>query len=306
MSLAPRSTVEARQRELERELSSSSESLWAVSFLRALWRKPLGFVSLMIILGMGLLAVGASVIAPYGINDSTGIYAGAPTLDNWFGTDHIGRDVLSRVIYGARVSLRVGFVAVTLGTVVGGLFGLVSGYFGGWVDQLIQRTVDVLMSIPTILLALTVIASLGASAFNVTLAIAIAIAPRTTRVARGSALTVKQFDYITAARALGASSPRLILRHILPNAAAPLIVVASVQLGVAIIVEASLSFLGLGVPLNVPTWGNMLSGAGLTYMTKAPWMAIFPGLALTLTVLALNLFGDSLRDILDPKLRGSR
>jgi len=306
MSLAPRSSVETRQRELERELSSRSESLWVVSFVRALWRKPLGFVSLMIILGMGLLAVGASVIAPYGINDSTGIYAGAPTFDNWFGTDHIGRDVLSRVIYGARVSLRVGFVAVALGTIVGGLFGLVSGYFGGWVDQLIQRIVDVLMSIPTILLALTVIASLGASAFNVTLAIAIAIAPRTTRVARGSALTVKQFDYITAARSLGATSPRLILRHILPNTAAPLIVIASVQLGVAIIVEASLSFLGLGVPLTVPTWGNMLSGAGLTYMTAAPWMAIFPGAALTLTVLALNLFGDSLRDILDPKLRGSR
>ena len=294
-------------RELAREAGLGVEQHhWAVGFIRALWKKPLGFAGLAVILIMGGTALAAPLVAPFGINESSNDFAAAPSWTNWFGTDHIGRDVFSRVVHGGRVSMRVGFVAVAMSTIIGGSLGLVSGYFGGWVDHVVQRAVDVVMSIPTILFALTVIASLGASAFNVTLAIAFALTPNTARVSRGSALAVKQLDYITAARALGATPMRLIMRHILPNSAAPLIVVASVQLGVAIIIEASLSFLGLGVPVNVPTWGNMLSGAGLTYMTKAPWMAIFPGIALTITVLSLNLFGDSLRDILDPKLRGSR
>ena len=294
-------------RELARQAGLGvEEHHWAVGFIRALWKKPLGFGALAVILIMGVGALAAPLVAPFGINESGGNFAASPSWTNWFGTDHIGRDVFSRVVYGGRVSMRVGFVAVAMSTIAGGFFGLVAGYFGGWIDHVVSRAIDVVLSIPTILLALTVIASLGASAFNVTLAIAFAITPRTARVARGSALAVKELDYITAARALGATPMRLIMRHILPNAAAPLIVIASIQLGVAIIVEASLSFLGLGVPVNVPTWGNMLSGAGLTYMTRAPWMAIFPGLALTITVLSLNLFGDSLRDILDPKLRGSR
>jgi len=283
---------------------SDSERPWSIVLLKALWSKPLGFWSFALLLFIIVMAVGANWIAPYGIDDSSRMYTAPPSFSHLFGTDHLGRDVLSRTMFAGQVSLRVGFMAVALGTIIGGIAGLISGYFGGIVDQIIQRIVDVMMSIPTILLALTVIASLGASSLNVTLAIGTAIAPRTTRVARGSALAVKELDYITAATALGASSMRVIFRHVLPNAAAPLIVIASVQLGTAIITEASLSYLGLGVPLNVPTWGNMLSGAGLTYMTKAPWMAIFPGLALTATVLTLNLFGDALRDILDPKLRG--
>ena len=264
------------------------------------------FWSFLVLVLIAILAIGANWLAPYGIDDSTGVYTAAPGFGHLFGTDHLGRDVLSRTVFAGQVSLRVGFMAVALGTIVGAVAGLVSGYFGGLVDQIIQRIVDVMMSIPTILLALTVIASLGADALNVTLAIGVSIAPNTTRVARGSALAVKGLDYVTASQSLGSSPRRVIFRHILPNAAAPLIVIASVQLGTAIITEASLSYLGLGVPLNVPTWGNMLSGAGLTYMTKAPWMAIFPGLALTITVLALNLLGDTLRDILDPKLRGSK
>ena len=285
---------------------SDSERPWIINISRALWNKPLGFWSFFVLLFITVLAFGANWLAPYGIDDSTGIYTASPSMNHLFGTDNLGRDVLSRTIFAGQVSLRVGFMAVSLGTIVGAVAGLISAYFGGYVDHVIQRIVDVMMSIPTILLALTVIASLGADALNVTLAIAISIAPNTTRVARGSALAVKGLDYVTAATALGATPKRVIFRHILPNAAAPLIVIASVQLGTAIITEASLSYLGLGVPLNVPTWGNMLSGAGLTYMTKAPWMAIFPGLALTTTVLALNLFGDALRDILDPKLRGSK
>jgi len=285
---------------------SDSERSWIITISKALWNKPLGFWSFIILFLISVLAIGANWFAPYGIDDSSGIYTMSPNINHLFGTDNLGRDVLSRTIYASQVSLRVGFMAVALGTIVGGVAGLVSAYFGGYVDQVIQRIVDVMMSIPTILLALTVIASLGADALNVTLAIGISIAPNTTRVARGSALAVKGLDYVTAATALGSSPMRVIFRHILPNAAAPLIVIASVQLGTAIITEASLSYLGLGVPLNVPTWGNMLSGAGLTYMTKAPWMAIFPGLALTITVLTLNLLGDALRDILDPKLRGSK
>ena len=285
---------------------SDSERPWIIGVSRALWKKPLGFWSFFVLLIITVLAIGANWLAPYGIDDSTGLYTAAPSMNHLLGTDNLGRDVLSRTIFAGQVSLRVGFMAVALGTIFGAVAGLISAYFGGYIDHIIQRIVDVMMSIPTILLALTVIASLGADALNVTLAIAISIAPNTTRVARGSALAVKGLDYVTAATALGASPKRVIFRHILPNAAAPLIVIASVQLGNAIITEASLSYLGLGVPLNVPTWGNMLSGAGLTYMTKAPWMAIFPGLALTITVLALNLLGDALRDILDPKLRGSK
>jgi peptide/nickel transport system permease protein len=285
---------------------SDSERPWIIGISRALWNKPLGFWSFFVLVIISVFAIGANWLAPYGIDDSTGLYTASPGFGHLFGTDHLGRDVLSRTIFAGQVSLRVGFMAVALGTIVGAVAGLVSGYFGGYVDQIIQRIVDVMMSIPTILLALTVIASLGADALNVTLAIGTALAPRTARVARGSALSVKELDYITAAHALGSTPVRVMFRHVLPNAAAPLIVIASVQLGTAIITEASLSYLGLGVPLNVPTWGNMLSGAGLTYMTKAPWMAIFPGLALTTTVLALNLFGDALRDILDPKLRGSK
>ena len=285
---------------------SDSERPWIFNISIALWKKPLGFWSFFVLLIITVLAIGANWLAPYGIDDSTGLYTAAPSMNHLLGTDNLGRDVLSRTIFAGQVSLRVGFMAVALGTIFGAVAGLISAYFGGYIDHIIQRIVDVMMSIPTILLALTVIASLGADALNVTLAIAISIAPNTTRVARGSALAVKGLDYVTAATALGASPKRVIFRHILPNAAAPLIVIASVQLGSAIITEASLSYLGLGVPLNVPTWGNMLSGAGLTYMTKAPWMAIFPGLALTITVLALNLLGDALRDILDPKLRGSK
>lgn len=267
-------------------------------------RKPLGLVSLVFLVIFVALIAGAPLVAPFAADESTNRYVTSPSLSNWFGTDHLGRDVLSRVLYGGRVSLQVGFASVILGLGVGVVVGVVSGYLGGLVDNVMQRVVDIFMAIPNILLALTIVASFGAGAQNVTLAIAAGIAPRAARVVRGSTLAVRGQPYIEAAVSLGMTPIRLMSRHILPNIMAPIIVVASIQLGVAVIIEASLSFLGLGVPLNVPTWGNMLSGAGLSYMVRAPWMAIAPGVALTLVVIALNLVGDSLRDILDPRLRG--
>lgn len=275
-----------------------------VSTLKAMRRKPLGLASLIFLLLLVVVIAAAPLVAPFAPDESTDRYVTSPSLRHWFGTDHLGRDVLSRVLYGGRVSLQVGFASVILGLGVGVMVGVVSGYLGGLVDTVLQRIVDILMAVPNILLALTIVASFGAGAQNVTLAIAAGIAPRASRVVRGSTLAVRGQPYIEAGVSLGMTPIRLMRRHILPNIMAPIIVIASIQLGVAVIIEASLSFLGLGVPLNVPTWGNMLSGSGLSYMVRAPWMAIAPGVALTVVVIALNLFGDSLRDILDPRLRG--
>lgn len=277
-----------------------------LGFLRALWKKPLGMFGLVVMVVVIVMAVAAPIVAPYGRDESTNLFFQSPTWEHPFGTDHLGRDLFSRVIYGARVSLQVGAASVAIGTLIGSTVGLVSGYFGRWVDIVLQRVIDVMMALPGILLALTIAAALGASQRNVTFAIAIALLPASARVARGSTLSVKTRQYVEAAHALGAGHVRIMARHVLPNIMAPLIVIISVQLGVAIIAEASLSYLGLGVPINVPTWGNMLSGAALTYMTKAPWMAIFPGVALTLVVLSINVFGDALRDVLDPRMRGTR
>jgi len=272
--------------------------------VKALRRNPLALESLGILTVIGVAVLLVPVVMPYGPDESTPRFAAPPTLQNWFGTDNIGRDVLTRVLYGGRISLGIGFAAVFLGTGFGVLAGTISGYAGGATDMVLQRIVDILMAVPGLLMALTIVAAFGAGPQNVTIAIAIGIAPRTIRVVRASTLAVSALPYIEAAHSLGIRPPRLIWHHILPNIMAPVIVVASLQLGSAMIVEASLSYLGLGVPINVPTWGNMLSGAGLSNMVRAPWMAIAPGAALTVVVLALNLLGDSLRDMLDPKLRG--
>lgn len=275
-----------------------------VSTVAALCRDPVALVSLVTLVVIAAAVAAAPLVTPYDPDESTRRFAAAPSFSNWFGTDHLGRDVFTRVLYGGRTSLRIGFAAVFVGTGIGILVGTVSGYAGGITDMVLQRVVDVLMAIPNLLLALTIVAAFGAGAQNVAIAIAVGIAPRAARVVRGSTLAVRGLPYIEAAQSLGVRPLRLMGLHILPNIMAPVIVLASLQLGAAIIVESSLSFLGLGVPLNVPTWGNMLSGAGLTFMVRAPWMAVAPGVALTLVVIALNLLGDSLRDILDPKLRG--
>ena len=228
---------------------------------------------------------------------------GAPSASAWLGTDQFGRDLLSRLLYGARVSMAVSFAAVGMATFIGGAIGLCAGYFGGRVDLLLMRGVDVLMAFPTLLLALAVVATFGGNTRNLILAVTLAYIPIFSRVVRGSALSVKQNDFVEASRALGARDGRIILRAILPNVLAPIIVQATFNLSTAIMIEAALSFLGLGVQPPAPSWGSMLSEAR-NFMELDPWLALAPGSAITLAVLGFNLFGDGLRDILDPRLAG--
>lgn len=275
------------------------------STLRFIRQKPLGSFGAVVLLLMVIMAIFAPVIAthdPY-TQDARAVLA-SPSAQHLFGTDNLGRDVFSRVVYGSRISMTVGLLSVAFGIGVGVIVGLISGYRGGWIDMLIQRIVDALMSFPILVLAMAVVAVLGPSLRNVTLAIGVVTIPLVARVVRGSVLSVKENLYIEAARTLGASGLRIAVFHILPNVFAPIIVLATVRLGVAILTEASLSFLGIGTPPPQPSWGEMLSQRGRLYFEVAPWMALFPGLAITLAVLGINFFGDALRDVLDPRLRG--
>jgi peptide/nickel transport system permease protein len=272
-------------------------------------RKPLGAVSAVVILGLLAVALLAPLLAPrdpYALNlDERGlpIRMQGPTAAFPLGTDPLGRDVLSRIVYGARVSLIVGFASVLIGTGLGTVLGLVSGYWEGRLDYVIQRGVDTAMAIPGIVLALAVMSVLGQSLTNIVLVIALVIAPGASRVVRGTVLAVKQATFVDAAQALGASPGRIVSRHVLPNVFAPILVIATVWLGNAIVIEAALSFLGLGTPPPTPTWGAMLSGEGRRNLETAPYLAIFPGVAISIVVLAFNMLGDALRDLLDPRLR---
>ncbi len=251
-----------------------------------------------------LAAVLAPRIAPYDplANDYTAMFS-PPSAKHWLGTDSFGRDILSRLIFGARTALLVGLSSSVVGATVGAVVGVASAYFGGTADLVIQRVTDILVSFPLIVLAMAMVAVLGSGTVNLVVAIALSFAPRAELVVRSSALQVRQMTYVEAARAVGASPWRIILRHMLPNVLAPYLVMLSAFLGQAILLEASLSFLGLGVAEPTPAWGLMLSGAAVDFVQRAPWMAVFPGLAITLTVLAFNVLGDALRDALDPKLR---
>ena len=267
-------------------------------------RRPLGFAGAAIILVMVLAALLAQWIAPYHPLDID--YAAmlqAPGATHWLGTDSFGRDVLSRLLYGSRTALWVGFCSSFLGTSLGALIGVTCAYFGGKVDLYMQRAMDVVLSFPLIILALTVVAVLGAGLWNVILAISIPMIPRAALVVRSSALALRQMLFVEAALTLGSSHSRIIFRHMLPNVMAPLLILLTAFLGQAILLEASLSFLGLGVAEPTPAWGLMLRGAAVEFAERAPWMALFPGLAISLAVFAFNVFGDSLRDALDPKLR---
>ena len=275
---------------------------------RAAWlalHKPLGTVSLVMILLLILAAVFANVIAPYDpFQTVRGHIMSPPSTQFLFGTDHLGRDILSRIIYGARISLTVGFGAVGFGVTAGTVIGLASAFFSGKFDILVQRYMDAQSAFPGIILALAILAALGPSLMNVIIAIAIGDIPRANRIVRGSALSEMQRVYVEAAKAIGAGPFTIMFRHVLPNVTAPIIIIAATDLGGAILAEASLSFLGLGVPPPNPSWGGMLSGPHRTYMLSAPWMAVFPGLAISFGVLGWNLLGDALRDIWDPRLRG--
>ncbi len=266
--------------------------------------RPLGAAGAMIILFMALAAMFAGVLSPYDpLETDYGAMLQAPGLHHWLGTDSFGRDVLSRVLYGSRTALLVGFCASFAGTSIGALIGVTCAYFGGRCDLLTQRLMDILLSFPLIVLALVVVAVLGSGIWNVILAISIPMIPRAALVVRSSALALRQMLFVEAALTLGSSHWRIISRHMIPNVMAPYLIMLSAFLGQAILLEASLSFLGLGVAEPAAAWGLMLRGAAVEFAERAPWMALFPGLAISLAVFAFNVFGDSLRDALDPKLR---
>jgi peptide/nickel transport system permease protein len=284
--------------------AAGARSRWTAAVLGFTRRRPLGAIGAGIVLLMLAVAVFATVLAPY---DPLAVDFGAmlspPSAQHWLGTDSFGRDVLSRLIYGSRTALLVGFGSALLGATVGAVLGVGSAYFGGKVDLYLQRLMDIFLSFPLIVLALAMVAILGNSLPNLIAAIMIPMIPRCALVIRSSALAIREMPYVDAARACGFTHGRIMLRHMLPNVMAPYLIMLTAFLGQAILLEASLSFLGLGVQEPTAAWGLMLRGAAVEFAETAPWMAIFPGLAISLAVFAFNLFGDSLRDALDPKLR---
>ena len=293
-----------------------SKPMWKLSagmqtLSKGLWRlvkeKPLGAFGGLLVLVLMLCAIFAHWIAPYPY-DETNVRQRLkpPGAQFYLGTDNLGRDVFSRIIYGARISVTGGFGAVTLSILLATTLGVTSGYFGGKVDVLVQRLVDAAMAFPTLVILLSIMAVLGPGLLNVILVLGIVPSFNRSRVIRSATLAAKENQYVEAAQAVGASHLRIILCYILPNVMAPIIIVATNALGAVILVEATLSFLGFGVPPPYPSWGEMLSGSGRSYMYKAPWMAIWPGVAISLAVFGFNMLGDALRDLLDPRLRGSQ
>src|SRR5437870_3926073 len=272
---------------------------------RFIRRKPLGALGAVIVVVMLVMAAFAEQYAPYtNINTIRGARMKAPSTAHWLGTDNLSRDMWSRIVYGARVSITVGFGTIGLAVLLATAVGVSSGYFGGAYDLVVQRVVDAWLSFPYLVIVLSVMAVLGPGLLNVVMALAILIAAVNSRVIRGATITVAQSTYVEAARAVGCGHARIIARHILPNVTATIIILATIGLGTAILAESALSFLGFGVPPPYPAWGAMLSGSGRTYMFRAPWMAIWPGVAISLAVFGFNMLGDALRDILDPRLRG--
>lgn len=281
-------------------MAAKSNSLWKYTFIR-LRRNYLAVFGFFIILILVFVAIFADQIAPYGYADQDYMMIRqAPSAKHLLGTDEFGRDILSRLIFGSRISLQVGLVAVSISLLAGGTIGAVAGYFGGRVDNILMRIMDVQLAIPTILLAIVISAALGPGLFNLMVAVGITSIPRFARLMRASVLSIKGMEYIEAARAMGAGHTRIILLYILPNCMAPLIVQSTLSVANAILFAATLSFLGLGIQPPFPEWGGMLSAAR-PYLRNNAYMSIFPGLAIMITILALNFLGDGLRDALDPK-----
>ncbi len=269
-------------------------------------KKPLGAVGGFVMLAIVFAAVFAELLASQDpIATDAAHTLARPGVVHWLGSDHLGRDIYSRIVHGARVSLIVGLASTALGSGLGGFVGLLSAYFGGKTDLLTQRFLDILQGLPLLVLALVMSAALGPSIENVIIAISVPIVPRAARVIRSSVLSIREMQYVEAARALGLRHLRIAFRHVLPNTVGPFIVLCTAQLGSAILVEAALSFLGLGVPEPYPSWGRMLSVSAAEYAQKAPHLVLFPGIAISLAVFGSNLLGDALRDTLDPRLRGA-
>ena len=273
-----------------------------------LWRdKPLGVagaIGLALFLVCGLLA---DSISPYGFNEIAPIdRLKPPSLAHWFGTDNLGRDMLSRCLYGARLSVIIGCSAALLATVISAVVGIVSGYFGGKVDLAMQRFVDAWMSFPDLIVLIVVVSVLGPGMPQIIGTLGLLLGIGGSRIVRSAVVSVREHMYVHAAQSIGAASPRILWRHVLPNVMAPIIVLLTTRVGTVILAESGLSFLGLGVPPPAPTWGGLLAGSGRTYMFQGPWLVVAPGLCLTIVVYATNVFGDALRDLLDPRMRGAK
>ena len=277
-----------------------------VDFLKRLLKeKPLGTVGAVITLLLLFTGIFADLLAPFGMNENwVGDYLEKPSARFLFGTDNAGRDVFSRVIYGARISVVVGLSATAISTAISIIIGVVSGYVGGTLDLVVQRFVDTWMCLPTLVVLLIIVNIVGPSMSSIIILLGLIHGIPGSRIIRGAVIGIKENVYVGAARATGCSTAKILVRHILPNIMAPVIILFSIRVPGVILSEASLSFLGFGIPPPAPSWGGMLSGAGRTYMTQAPWLAIWPGLALAVVVYGVNMFGDAVRDLLDPRLRG--
>ena len=289
--------------DIEAELAAARPPLWT-ALKKWVRRQPLGTLSAILVILLILLALFAPAIASHDpVENHYEAMELAPSAEYWLGTDQFGRDLLSRLIWGARTALFIGFTSAVLGSLAGLVLGVASAYFSGWFDLVFQRIMDVFLAFPLIIMALAVVAIFGTGPHNVIIAITIPFIPRCARVVRANALAIREMPYVDAARALGYGHMRIIMRHMVPNCIAPFLIMLTTFLGQAILLEATLSYLGLGVQEPTPAWGLMLQGGAEEYAESAPWIAIFPGLAITLAVFAFNLFGDAVRDTFDPKLR---
>jgi peptide/nickel transport system permease protein len=288
--------------ELTRAGAHVDSRLGAVLFFMR--RYPLGAIGALIMIAFVATAIFADAITTYDPLTTNARASLAPPGDmHTLGADFMGRDVLSRIIYGARISLAVGLGATALGCLIGMTVGLMSGFFGGWFDLIVQRLIDIMQSLPLLVMALVMAASLGPSLTNTIIAIAIPLVPNVARIIRSNTLSLREMPYVEAARAVGMSEVRIAIKHVLPNTLAPLIVLGTAQFGSAILVESALAFLGLGIPEPHPSWGRMLSESAAEYVRTAPWLVIFPGVAISVVVFGTNLLGDAIRDMLDPRQR---
>ena len=287
------------------EAKNETRSFWLSLLKRLFKEQPWGAIGGTITMIMLLVGIFAGMLAPYGMNETNvAVKLSPPSSQHLLGTDHLGRDILSRVIYGARISVIVGLSASVIATALNILIGVVSGYVGGKLDMIVQRLVDAALCIPNLILLMVFISIIGTGMWQIIVVLGISWGINSSRIIRSAVIGIIVNPYVQAAMAIGASTPRILFRHILPNIMAPTIIIFTIRVPAVILAEAALSFLGLGIPPPAPSWGGMLSGAGRAYMFEAPWMAFWPGLALALVVYFVNMFGDAVRDILDPRMRG--